>query len=213
MTLNPEAWLAVPAEIGAAEERGAGPSRAEASIRARAKCRDEAALAALYAEHAPAVLRFLRDLLGCPATAADAVQETFARAFRRLDTLRDGDRIAPWLFGIARNVSLEMRKARRVRARYLAAASAGRAPGEEASHARTPEAELLGREAAAVVARALARLSEERRALLLLRLDHGLSYEEIAAAMGFSPAKVKVEIHRARLVLRDEMASYEGGGR
>jgi RNA polymerase sigma-70 factor (ECF subfamily) len=211
VTLNPDAWLAVPARLGAEDEdapRLADAARAEAVVRARALRRDEAALGAIYTQHAPAVLRFLRDLLGCPAAAADATQETFVRAFRRLDTLRDHERLAPWLFGIARNVSLEARKARRVRARVLTGDGDA---ANDVGHARTPEAELLGREAARTVERTLARLSEERRAMLLMRLDHGLAYEEIAAAMGFSLAKVKVEIHRARQVLR--AALEDDGGR
>jgi RNA polymerase sigma-70 factor, ECF subfamily len=211
VTVNPDAWLAVPVELDVDQDdaRPAIEPRDEAALRARALRRDDAALGAIYARHAPAVQRFLRDLIGCPVAAADATQETFVRAFRRLDTLRDRERLAPWLFGIARNVSLEVRRARRVRARVLTAADDEL---DRAAHdALTPESELLGREAARLIARALERLSEERRALLLLRLDHGLSYEEIAAAMGFSLAKVKVEIHRARQVLRDELADYEGG--
>lgn len=213
MALNPDAWLSVPAQIAADEDEprpDGAAARAEQSIRARALRRDEAALAAIYAQHAPAVLRFQRDLLGCPATAADATQETFVRAFRRLDSLRDHERLAPWLFGIARNVSLEQRRARRVRARVLAPADDD-GVARDAAHGRTPEAELLGREAARVIERALARLSEDRRAMLLMRLDHGLAYEEIAEAMGFSLAKVKVEIHRARQLLREELETYQGG--
>jgi RNA polymerase sigma-70 factor (ECF subfamily) len=76
---------------------------------------------------------------------------------------------------------------------------------------RTPETELLDREALRVVERALARLPEERRAVLLLRLDHALAYDEIAATMGWSLAKVKVEIFRAREVLRTTFEAYRGG--
>jgi RNA polymerase sigma-70 factor (ECF subfamily) len=198
MAWDPHAWLSVPAQLAA------DPARPRAEPRAR----DEAALAALYAAHAPAVQRFLRDLLGCPAAADDATQETFVRAFRRLDTLRERDRVAPWLFGIARNVSLEHRRARRVRDRVHAPADG---PGADVGHTRTPEAELLGQEAAEVVERALATLSDDRRAMLLLRVDHGLAYEEIAELMGFSLAKVKVEIHRARDVLRAALRGYDGG--
>ena len=219
MAWNPDAWLSVPAQLAATEEdepRPRHPSvraveRAESALRARALGRDEAALSAIYGTHAPAVMRFLRDLLGCPAAAADATQETFVRAFRRLDTLHDAERLSPWLFGIARNVSLEHKRARRARARVMA--PAGGEPGEPASEGadgRTPEAELLGREAARVVERALAALSEDRRAMLLLRLDHELAYEEIARLMGFSLAKVKVEIHRARQLLRAELEAYGG---
>jgi RNA polymerase sigma-70 factor (ECF subfamily) len=60
---------------------------------------------------------------------------------------------------------------------------------------------------------ALAGLSEERRAMLLLRLDHDFSYEQIAELMGFSLPKVKVEIHRARIVLREAIEQYQRGGR
>jgi RNA polymerase sigma-70 factor, ECF subfamily len=44
--------------------------------------------------------------------------------------------------------------------------------------------------------------------MLLLRLDHDFSYEQIAELMGFSLAKVKVEIHRARIVLREAIEKY-----
>ncbi len=165
-------------------------------------------LAALYAAHAASIQRFLRDLLGDGTLAADGTQETFARAFRRLDTLREDDKHLPWLFGIARNVSLEYRKARRVaKGRFAGDGEMDSAP----CGARSPEAQLLGREAATVVSRALANLPEERRAALLLRLDHALSYEEIAAALGWSLSKAKVEVFRAREVLREVLRTYEGG--
>ena len=76
---------------------------------------------------------------------------------------------------------------------------------------RSPETELLDREALGVVQRALALLSEERREVLLLRLDHGLAYDDIAQVMGWSLAKVKVEIFRAREVLRATFEAYRGG--
>jgi RNA polymerase sigma-70 factor (ECF subfamily) len=165
-------------------------------------------MAVLYAKLAPAVHRFLRDLLGDAALAADATQETFVRAFRRYDTLEDCGRVAPWIFGIARNVSLELRRARG-RARRVIVDGDGEADCEARAKTRTPEAELLDREAVRVVASALERLSEDRRAALLLRLDHGLAYDEIAELMGWTLAKVKVEIFRAREVLRATVEEYE----
>lgn len=184
----------------------------ERALIERATSGDEHALATLYARHAPRVHRFLRDLLGDATNAADATQETFARAFRRLDTLKDADRVAPWLFGIARNVSLEQRRAKRRSGKVF---SAGELLPEEApSTSRTPEAELIDREALESLSRALGELSEDRRAMLLLRLDHGLAYEDIAKTMGFTLAKVKVEIHRARLELRAAMEDKrKDGGR
>jgi RNA polymerase sigma-70 factor (ECF subfamily) len=77
--------------------------------------------------------------------------------------------------------------------------------------ARSPEAAFLAREALTVVTVALDRLSDDRRAVLLLRLDHGLAYEEIAELMGWSLAKVKVELFRGREVLRGALEDYQRG--
>lgn len=164
---------------------------------------EHAQIAALYAEHGGRIHRFLRDLLGDAALAADGTQETFVRAYKKLRDLEASadPRVVPWLFGIARNVSLELRRARARQARHLAAVGPG-AEVEDAPGSHCPEAEFLGREALRVVDAALAQLSEERRAILLLRLDHGLPYVDIAKAMGLSLAKVKIEIFRAREILR-----------
>jgi RNA polymerase sigma-70 factor (ECF subfamily) len=168
-------------------------------------------LEGLYPELAPSVTRFLRDLIGDATLAKDAAQETFVRAFRRVGELPRGSRLAPWVFGIARNVSLEVRKARgRVRKVMVDPGAEPRLDVPEPA-ARSPEAELLDREALQVVTRALERLSDDRRAALLLRLDHGLAYEDIAELMGWSLAKVKVEIFRAREVLRATLDEYRGG--
>lgn len=172
---------------------------------------EHVAFTALYARQAPRIHRFLRDLLGDPALAADATQETFARAYQRhRDILRDEERAVPWLFGVARHVSLELRKAR-ARAGRVFVTGDGR--DADAPSAGTPEGDALGREAARVIDRALGRLSEERRAMLLLRLDHDFAYEQIAELMGVSLAKVKVEIHRARIVLREAIDEYQRGER
>ena len=56
-------------------------------------------------------------------------------------------------------------------------------------------------------------VGEPRKSALLLRLDHGLAYEDIAEVMGWSVAKVKNEIHRARLQLRAQLARYLGGSK
>jgi len=208
VTVPPLRVLPLPNEPDLAEAVDAEVD--DGSWAADAPC-DRTALAALYSELAPAVLRFLRDLLGDDALAADALQEAFVRAFRRIETVPRGTRLAGWVFGIARNVSLELRRARGRTRRVLVEEDARLACRVADVRARSPEAQLLDREAVVVVTRALAQLPEDRRAALLLRLDHGLSYDEIARAMGWSLAKVKVEIFRAREVLRATLDAYRGG--
>lgn len=178
----------------------------ERHLARRALAGDTRAFRLIYERHAAPIYRFLRDILRDDAAADEATQETFVRAHTRLSTLADRDKLAPWLFGIARLVSFELLRARK------AADLAVDETELEAAHspAPTPEAALLGREADAALASALAALPAERRAALLLQMDHDLSYDEIAGAMGWSLSKVKIEIHRARLALRDRLKEYVG---
>src|SRR4051812_46610042 len=67
---------------------------------------------ALFDRYIRPVRRFLKDLLHDDMAADEAAQETFVRAASRLESLREGDRVGSWLFGIARNVYLEQRRAR-----------------------------------------------------------------------------------------------------
>src|ERR1700751_3344656 len=64
---------------------------------------DPAGLAAAYDSYAAALHAYCRSLLGEPADAADAVQDTFVIAAAKLGGLRDPDRLRPWLYAVARN--------------------------------------------------------------------------------------------------------------
>ncbi len=178
----------------------------EAGLLGRAQAGDREAFRALFERYGPTVRRYLHDAFGDAAAADEATQETFVRAHSRLDTLREADRLRSWLLGIAHRVFLEQCRSRRSTQDLGALMER-----EPADIAPTPEIELLGREADAVLELALARLSAERRSALLLRLDHDLGYDLIAEEMGWSVAKVKNEIHRARLELRSYLSRYIGG--
>ncbi|MBL9006943.1 MAG: sigma-70 family RNA polymerase sigma factor [Myxococcales bacterium] len=174
----------------------------------RAQRGDSAAFRALFLRHSPGVRRYLGDLLRDDAAADDATQETFLRAFDSLRSLRDAARLSSWLFGIARNVFLEHCRARKDFSRRL---NEPNRDVEAVDEAPTPDAVLLGAEADRVLSEALAHVGEPRKSALLLRLDHGLAYEDIAEVMGWSVSKVKNEIHRGRLQLRSQLLRYLGG--
>ncbi|WP_395811941.1 RNA polymerase sigma factor [Archangium minus] len=183
---------------------------AERRLLARARKGDPVAFRTLFEQHAPAVWRFLRDLFRDEAAADEGTQETFVRAHGRLGALRDDARLASWLLGIARHIYLE---SRRTRGTHLDIASEEIEPLlESALPSPTPEDLLLDREMEGLLAEALGELREERRSALLLRIDHGLAYEDIAQVMGWSLPKVKNEIHRARLQLRERLAGHVGNG-
>ncbi len=64
---------------------------------------DPAGLAAAYDGYAAALHAYCRSLLAEPADAADAVQDTFVIAAAKAGSLRDPDRLRPWLYAVARN--------------------------------------------------------------------------------------------------------------
>jgi RNA polymerase sigma-70 factor (ECF subfamily) len=177
----------------------------EEELLSRAQAGDAEAFRVIFHREGPGVRRFLGDLLRDDSAADEGTQETFVRAHQRLGTLQRAEKLQGWLLGIARMVFLEnLRRKRRD------APAPDDAP-EQIDSAPSPEAALLAGEADKILEGALAALSDERRAALVLRLDHGLGYPEIAEAMGWTLQKVKNEIHRARLQLRERLASYLAG--
>lgn len=170
---------------------------------------------ALHHAYARSIHRFLCDVLGNSNAAHDATQETFVRAFQRLHTLESPERPAPWLYGIARNVSLEFRRARRRRRRVLDDKGLEIWEDERAAEdaSGSPEDRAIRGEALLLVEDAMGELSHDRRTVLLLRVDHDMSCDDIAVTMGWSVSKVKVEIHRARQTLREAIRKIEGGRR
>ncbi len=192
------------------EVLGARDSHSDEEVLLRARAGDAEAFRVIFDREAPGVRRFLGDLLRDDAAADEGTQETFVRAHHRLGTLEQVGKLQGWLFGIARMVFFEQVRRKRRDGPPLD-------PAEEPAQvdrAASPEAVLLSAESNRLLDDALQELDEERRAALLMRIDHGLGYGEIAAAMGWTLQKVKNEIHRARLQLRRSLAGYlEEGAR
>jgi RNA polymerase sigma-70 factor (ECF subfamily) len=182
----------------------------DAPLLLRVQKGDGAAFRAIFERHGPGVRRYLGDLLRDDAAADEATQETFVRAYDSLSSLREAARLQSWLFGIARNVFLEHCRARKESQRLLAEPDEESEPIDDAP---TPDTVLLHEEADRVLTEALTHVGEPRKSALLLRLDHGLSYEDISAVMGWPVSKVKNEIHRARLQLRAQLSRYLGGSK
>lgn len=178
-------------------------TQSDEELLSRAQAGDSEAFRVIFDRTAPGVRRFLGDLLRDDSAADEATQETFVRAHQRLKTLSEPGKLQSWLVGIARMVFMEhLRRKRRD------GPSLPEHEPVEVDRAPSPEAALLSGEADRMLDGALEALSTDRRAALLMRIDHGLGYDEIAAAMGWPLQKVKNEIHRARLQLRERLAGY-----
>jgi len=145
----------------------------------------------LYRQHASAVFRFAWGLCGNRSCAEDLVSETFVRLLTKAPRIRTRTALA-YLLAVARNTYL---KGQRKQGREV------ELPDEIASPGNDPGGLIDDRARLATVIAALKDLPEGERAALLLRIDHELPYEEIAAALAISVGAAKVRVHRARLRL------------
>lgn len=134
--------------------------------------------------------------------AADAVQEAFFSCYRNLDRFR-GDSFRSWLTRIALNAATDILRYRKRRPAdpYPEWEDDSWQPpaGEEAS----PEREAVRRSTASILAKALAQITPDQRAAIVLYDVEGFDYQEIADIAHVSLGTVKSRIHRGRLALRD----------
>jgi len=157
---------------------------------------DERTFTLAYAHHYPQVERFLRGMLAGRGDAPDLAQEVFLRLHARGPAAAGEAQVRFWLFRVARNLALnELRRwTLRDAMRPLLALLAAPQP--------TPHDALVRDEDRRRLLAHLAKLSADQRAALLLREWEEMSYDEIAATLEVSVAKVKSDLFRARQALR-----------
>ncbi len=161
---------------------------------------DPTGFAALYRRHVGAVRMAIRDNVHDTEGVADAVQDTFAKAFSRLDALREPERFRPWLLQIARNTAIDHRRVRR-RVEYDDYAETERLPDGEIG----PDTRAELTDLAALVNGCVAALSPRDSTAITMATKLGLGPTEIGAALGVSTGAAKVLLHRARQRLREAL--------
>jgi RNA polymerase sigma-70 factor (ECF subfamily) len=138
---------------------------------------------------------------GSQDVADDAVQAAWSIAWRKLHSLRDPDRLKPWLVAIAAN------EARRLcRRRRLGAVVRIDLGGPEPGVADPGEPDPAERAEVLDLERALGHLSAGERTLLALRYEAGLDSTEIGAVLGRPSATVRWRLSRLRGRLRKELS-------
>lgn len=159
---------------------------------------EEAGTAPL-AEHAAGLYRYVRFLVGGSPYVEDIVQETMVRALGSIDRYDPQRPLRAWLNGIALHVTHKYwRRIRRARA----ADQSERASGTAAVQGRDPEQELLLRERAELLYRALDDLSAPLRDALVLHAGEQLPAEEVARLLGTTATNVYTRVSRARAQVR-----------
>jgi len=136
--------------------------------------------------------------------ASDCVQEAFFSAFRHLSGFRGGT-VRSWLNRIAVNAAMDIQRARKRRPAQpypeLEDESWQPKAGEEADPVQT----ALTTERHKALTAALATITDDQRAAIVLYDVEGYDYAEIASMTGVSLGTVKSRIHRGRLALRDRL--------
>jgi RNA polymerase sigma factor (sigma-70 family) len=152
---------------------------------------DPAGLAAAYDAYAASLHAYCRTLLGEPADAADAVQDTFVIAAAKLGGLRDPDRLRPWLYAVARN---ECHRRLRGRARQADLDEAGEVTDAGADVGEQAERGDLRR----LVLAAIGGLNPGDREVIELNLRHDLDGADLADALGVPVNQAHALASRAR---------------
>jgi len=195
---------------------GADPG--DETLAARAAGGGEAAFEEIVTRYQARVFRLARRLTGSEDDAADVLQETFLQVYRGLAGFRGESRFGTWLYRVATNAALMLRRAR---SRRPAESLEAFLPRFDAAgvHAATPaelqvaaQADLLiDRKVLAQKALAgIERLPDLYREAFVLRDLEEMTTEEVARTLDLEPAAVRQRVHRARLMLRGYLSDLVG---
>ena len=154
---------------------------------------DTARLSDLFERHGERLFRFCWRLNQDPGLSEDLVQETFCRILRYRSSFRDGHGFQAWMYSIARNLQMDHWRKKRFEADWE----------EDFDVASPPGAPLESRQEAALLHRALARLSPAKREILVMARFEELPHEKIAEILGCEPGSARVRLHRALASLRE----------
>jgi RNA polymerase sigma-70 factor, ECF subfamily len=199
----------VPQPDGSAPEAPQAPSdaasRRDAILVERARSGDLTAYNDIVSLHQDFLQALVARIVPDRDQAEDVTQEAFFRAYRQIGAFRGGS-LRSWLARIAVNAALDLQRARKRRpvSPYPELEDDSWQPpaGDEAD----PEALTMTAERHAALARALAAITADQRAAIVLFDVEGYDYGEIAEMTGVSLGTVKSRIHRGRLSLRSLLA-------
>ena len=171
---------------------------------------DAEAFRLIFERYSRPVISFIFDMVNDRPLAEELTQETFVRAYRAIHTMRRETKLSTWLFGVARNVARESLRARMRAVNHIDLTD--KSVMRLSDNKPVPVEGVLSKELNDVIRRSLSALDEDKRLVFTLKVLHQCSYEEIAEITGFSLAKLKTDLHRARAEMRRRIGAYAGVG-
>jgi RNA polymerase sigma-70 factor, ECF subfamily len=175
---------------------------------ARARQQDFVAFEALMRRHNRRLFRVTRGVLRDADAAQDAVQETYLRAFTRLDTYQPSGKFAAWITRVALNEALMIRRRTQGDTVSLDEVGEDALVVEEAVASEAPTADqfLEAAHARALLEHAIDALPENFRMVFMLRAVEGLDVRETAESLGINATTVRTRLFRAQRLLRTEIS-------
>lgn len=177
---------------------------------------NEEAFAELVNRYTDKVYRLAYRITGDPTDAEEVLQEVFIILVEKLGTFRSESKFSTWLYRVASNASyMFLRNGKKFQSGSLSLDDYkpyndyGVLEGvEEKDWSSTPDYQLLSREGAEKIEKAISELPEDYRVVFHMKDVEGLTSKEIAEALGLSLPAVKSRVLRARLFLRDRLSDY-----
>jgi RNA polymerase sigma-70 factor, ECF subfamily len=180
----------------------------ESQLIERALAGDSAAFGVLVQRYQDRLYSSVVHVVGCRNEAEDVVQDAFVQAYVKLDSFQQNSKFFTWIYRIAFNAALSRR--RRKKTSLSLEQSREESGSEPASGDEAPDHRLLREERVSDVQRALSELTEDHRAILVLREMQDMAYEDIAEVLGISIGTVRSRLSRARNALRDQLVRMHG---
>jgi len=175
---------------------------------------DRAEFARLVDAYSDPIYRLGLRMLGTPQDAEDVLQNTFLNAMIHLSKFEGRSSLLTWLYRIASNEALMLirKKKPEINLEDVSSSESDEdlKPLQFTDWSALPEDELLSGEGKQTLDRAIHTLPESLRIVFLLRDVEGLSIKETAEALNLTEVNVKTRLLRARLFLREQLASYFG---
>lgn len=172
----------------------------------RAQQGDQDAFAALVEQNQGKIYNLALRMTGNPQDAADITQEAFLSAWRALPAFQGGSSFSTWLYRMAHNAAIDHLRKEKRKQEHMPSTPLEQSEGESSiplpDYRYSPEPSLERKELRQSIEAGLGTLSQEHRAVLVLREMEGLSYREIAQALELEEGTVKSRIARARIELR-----------
>ncbi len=173
---------------------------------ARVQNGDDEAFNQIFEHHYRFIYKFIYAMLGEQSLAEELTQETFLGAYRGIHGLRGEAKLQTWLCGIAKNVVFKSFRFSRKEGEKSADKIESLDIFDDKNP--SPDKQFLSKELNLLIHSALKKLDHDKRLVFTLKELQHLSYKEISEITGHGIPKLKTDLHRAKLEMRNALRPY-----